>query len=674
MNISIPKINEKTIAFPPLKELLKGIILIVLSRGGIFGMSPLGVAFAATFTAKSGYIALVGLCFGMVNMGAGAIRYILTFFIYYILYYYKKIPGVKKRALTLGALTAVFRGIELLFSGFDAMGTVILLLEAVLTGGLYWLFTFLGGKSTVSRLARMVIFGSLLNGVQGAVIPYANVSLSVFCAIFVALSFSYACKLPVAALISGILAFIMSIGSSNAVAFFGAFSICASLGSMLSVYGKLGVATGFLCGLCISALYSGTLAGTGVFDLFAPLIAFIVLPEHIHYKISGLINRQFEAEFEEEESSCENKIATQLKTVARAVCGLADGVTVIPDRTIENKDQIFEKVSERVCKDCSLFETCKNQEKNRSKMEEIWKTMEEDGYCDLSNMPIGFGQICLRAERFLNEFGHVYELYKQNAISSGAAKSSRDIMARQYSEISNVIELLSKEIEAGETQFDGTGRIISPKVIVRTEPKAGYSVSGDSVIYFERENKFFVILCDGMGSGDDAMHQSRLTARLFEKFLKAGFDKETSLRMINSALALKADQESFSTVDILEIDTGTGECEFLKIGSAQSFIKRKKEIGIISSKSLPVGILENIEAQPIRCKVETGDIIVMVTDGVSEAGSGVLKGDWIKKLLLLEKRKPWEVADLIIEGAKARARFSDDMTCCVIKIEKRKEG
>ncbi len=673
MNISIPKINAKSITFPPVKELFKGIILIVLSRGGIFGMSPLGVAFAATFGAKSGYIALIGLCFGMVNMGASAIRYILTFFIYYILDYYKKIPTVEKRAFTLGIFTASFRGIELLFTGFDAMGTVMLILESVLTGGLYWLFTFLGGKSALSRLAQMVIFGSLLNGVQGAVIPYAGVSLSVFCAIFVALSFSYACNLPMASLMSGILAFVMSIGSSNAVAFFGAFSICAALGSMLSMYGKLGVATGFLAGLCISALYSGTLAGSGVFDLFAPLIAFVILPEHIHYKISGLINRQLEAELCEEEV-CENKIATQLKTVARAVCGLADGVTIIPDRCVENKEEIFEKVRARVCTDCSMAETCKNQEKNRSKMEEIWKTMEEDGYCDLSNMPIGFGQICLRSERFLNEFSHVYELYKQNAISCGVAKSSRDIMARQYSEISNVIELLSKEIEAGETEFDGTGRIISPKVTVRTEAKAGYSVSGDSVIYFERENKFFVILCDGMGSGDDAMHQSRLTARLFEKFLKAGFDKETSLRMINSALALKADQESFSTVDILEIDTVTGDCEFLKIGSAQSFIKKKKEIGVISSKSLPVGILENIDAQAIRCRAEVGDIIVMVTDGVSEAGSGVLKSDWIKKLLLLEKRKPWEVADLIIEGAKARARFSDDMTCCVIKIEKRKEG
>ena len=356
------------------------------------------------------------------------------------------------------------------------------------------------------------------------------------------------------------------------------------------------------------------------------------------------------------------------------MCDLADGVTSTPDRTVENKEEIFEKVRARVCRGCSMFENCTKQKTSFDNMEEIWQTMEESGYCDLTNMPVGFGQVCLRAERFLNEFRHIYELYKQNTLSYGAAKSSRYIMARQYNEISNVIELLSREIEAGEIEYDEGIRIFSPKVTVRSEAKTGYGVSGDTVIYFEKDNKFFVVLCDGMGSGDDAMHQSRLTARLFEKFLKAGFDKETSLRMINSALALKADQESFSTVDILEIDTETGDCEFLKIGSAQSFIKKKKEIGTISSKSLPVGILENIDAKPLRCKVEAGDIILMVTDGISEAGNGVLKADWIKKLLSLEKRKPWEIADLIIVGAKARAKFSDDMTCCVIKIEKRKEG
>jgi len=673
MNISIPKIPEKTLAFPAVKEILKGLMLIVLARTQLFGMSPIGIAYAATFSPQNAYIAFIGLCFGMSNFGAGAIRHILTFFIYYILTSVKDIPSAQKRAVLLGCLTVFISAFQLLLFGVNGSAVIRLMAEGVLAGGLCLLFLQAEGKTRISSFAQMVLFGSVLNGISGVIIPYVNVSLPVFCAVFAALCFAYSCELSLAALASGILAFVMSIGSAEATRFFGAFAICSALGSILSVYGKIGVSTGFLCGICVSVLYSGTLNGVGVFDLFAPLLMFSVLPEHIHYKINGFINRRFEDDFADDPHK-KRKLAEQLKTMASAVCDLADGVTATSDKNADNRDEIFEKVRSRVCDGCSLFENCKKKEKNDKNMDAIWNTMEEDGYCDLSNMPIGFGQICLRADRFLTEFGHIYELYKQNTLSSGAAKSSRNIMAKQYSEISNVIELLSREIESGEDSYDVDQKVYFPKVTVRTEAKSGYGVSGDTVIYFERKNKFYVILCDGMGSGDDAMHQSRLTARLFEKFLKAGFDKGTSLRMINSALALKADQESFSTVDILEIDTENGECEFLKIGSAQSFIKRKREIEIISSKSLPVGILESVDTKPQRCKVESGDIILMVTDGISEAGNGVLKTDWIKKLLSLEKRKPWEIADLIIVGAKARTRFMDDMTCCVIKIEKKKEG
>lgn len=673
MNISIPKIPERTITLPAVKDILKGLILIALSRTEIFGMSPLGLAFAGTFAPKNAYIAFIGLCFGTANFGTGALPYILTFFIYYILSALKKLQTTPKRIFALSFFLLIFSGLPKIFTGINTVGAITLVGEAVLTGGIYFLFTFLDRKGYVANFAQMIIFGGILTGISGAVIPYVNVSLSAFCGVFAALCITYACELPLAALSSGILAFCMTLGTPDAIRYFGAFSICAALGSLLSGFGKVGVATGFLCGLCVSVLYDGTLGAVGIFDLFAPLLAFAILPETVHYRISGIINSRFEAEVEEA-PCCEQKIVRQLKTVAGAVCDLAKGVTVGTERDDESCEEIFERVKMRVCKDCSMAETCKRNASYKENMEEIWQTIEEDGYCDLTNMPKGFRQVCLRAERFLNEFGHVYELYKQNMLSLGAAKSSRAIMAMQYSEISNVIELLSEEISDGDIEETEGKRIYSPKITVRREAKEGQIDSGDTVIYFEKGNKFFVILCDGMGSGEDAMHQSRLTARLFEKFLKAGFNKETSLRMINSALALKADQESFSTVDVLEIDTKTGECEFLKIGSAQTFIKKKKEIGVISSKSLPVGILENIETEPFRGRVENGDIILMVTDGISEAGNGVLKTDWIKKLLALEKRSPREIADLIITGAKARTRFRDDMTCCVIKIEKRKEG
>lgn len=672
MNISIPKIPEKAVILPKVKEFLKGVLLVAVSRTSFFGMWPFGPAFAAAFPVESAFTAFLGLCLGTSNLGMLSIKYILTFFIYYILNFFKKLPTVKTKAFALTFLTAVFLWLERDILAIGTKDYLFIMAEALLTGVIFILFSHQGEKTPAANLAKLVIFGAVLNGISGTVIPYINVSLPAFCVIFAAMCITYACELPLAALSSGLIAFLVAVGSENAIQYLGVFAICGGLGSLLSGYGKLGVVTGFLCGLCVGALYTGTTGDAGIFDILAPVLAFAFLPESLHYRISGLIGRQFEEEGEVSEPVAHGKIVRQLKKVAGAVCGLADGVVATYDEK-ENEDRIFERVTARVCTDCALFDTCKKQEFYSKNMKEIWKVIDNEGFCDTSNMPRSFEKDCRRPERFLSEFLHAYELYKQDTLSLGAAKSTRDIMARQYSEISNVIELMSQEIEETESEYDKEKRRFTPKITVRSEPKPGQSVSGDSVIYFEKDNKFYVILCDGMGSGTGAGHQSRLTARLFEKFLKAGFEKETSLRMINSALMLKADQESFSTVDILEIDTETGECEFLKVGSAQSFIKKKKEIEVISSKSLPVGILEKIDAVPEKNTLSSGDIILMMSDGISEAGSGILKNDWIKKLLLLEKRKPWEIADLIIVGAKARTRFSDDMTCCVIKIEKRKE-
>ena len=189
-------------------------------------------------------------------------------------------------------------------------------------------------------------------------------------------------------------------------------------------------------------------------------------------------------------------------------------------------------------------------------------------------------------------------------------------------------------------------------------------------IFNEKQGKYFVILCDGMGYGENALPISRLTVRLFSEFLRAGFRKETAVNLINSTLALKADKESFSTVDILEIDMETGVCEFLKIGSAQSFIKTKASIEEISSKALPVGILENVEVETQERMLKNNDIVMMVSDGIGEAGDGVMKNEWIKKMMLLENRNDSEILHLVLEGAKMRSRVSDDMTGIIIRIKK----
>ena len=211
------------------------------------------------------------------------------------------------------------------------------------------------------------------------------------------------------------------------------------------------------------------------------------------------------------------------------------------------------------------------------------------------------------------------------------------------------------------------------KVSVTQKKKDDEPVSGDTVIHFETEQcKYYVILCDGMGSGCDASRESRMTAELLGGFLKAGFTKSAALNLINSTLALKMDREGFSTIDLCEIDLRSGKCEFVKIGGAQSFVKSGDSIRIISAKGLPAGILEEINPDNIECTLADNDMIVMVSDGVSEAGYGMMRGEWIKRLMGVEGIENDELSKSIVNSARKKIypRTPDDMTAIVITIHK----
>lgn len=91
MNITIPKMSERTIVLPGKKELAKGLVLAALAGAQIPGMAPLGAAYAAAaFPAESAYIALAGLCAGTALAKLSVIKYVLAFFIYYIFVFVRR--------------------------------------------------------------------------------------------------------------------------------------------------------------------------------------------------------------------------------------------------------------------------------------------------------------------------------------------------------------------------------------------------------------------------------------------------------------------------------------------------------------------------------------------------------------------------------------------------------
>ena len=115
--------------------------------------------------------------------------------------------------------------------------------------------------------------------------------------------------------------------------------------------------------------------------------------------------------------------------------------------------------------------------------------------------------------------------------------------------------------------------------------KSNSSISGDSILNIRlKDGKYLVAISDGMGSGKDARKSSDKALKMLENLLLSGFDKKTSLELINSSL-INQNEEIFATLDIAIIDLYTGNIEFIKSGACPTYIKNGNKVQIIKANS-----------------------------------------------------------------------------------------
>lgn len=199
------------------------------------------------------------------------------------------------------------------------------------------------------------------------------------------------------------------------------------------------------------------------------------------------------------------------------------------------------------------------------------------------------------------------------------------------------------------------------------------NVSGDNYSFIElKDGRFMLALSDGMGTGPKAALESNTTITLLEKFLYAGFDKEVALKAINSLMLLKSNEESYATVDMTVINQYTGEVEFVKVGAVSTFIKREEEVQVIRTGTLPVGILSSIDVELVKKKLEDGDFVVMVTDGVLDCQKNIVdKEKWLAEIIMnIDTRNPQRLAEEILQSClEANGGVApDDMTVMAAKL------
>ena len=139
---------------------------------------------------------------------------------------------------------------------------------------------------------------------------------------------------------------------------------------------------------------------------------------------------------------------------------------------------------------------------------------------------------------------------------------------------------------------------------------------------------------------------------------------------MNVALALKSEDESGATLDLIRVDLYTGTARLFKAGAAPGFLVHGGRVRAVGEASLPVGILGSVTGQSRVVHLMAGDYAVLVSDGLLVDGA-----DWVMKQLELSAAAgdaPEAIAKTLVETARARAQKSghpDDITAAVLRLE-----
>ena len=475
--------------------------------------------------------------------------------------------------------------------------------------------------------------------------------------------------------------------------------LCAAgvLAGVFRSLGKAGSAMGFLSGPAIlGILYVPREVHPGMGGFFAAAAAFLLVPDSLLAKVE--IRKEpvrpisfympgkerTAAERVKAVSDSMERLAKTFRPVEEAVEEtdenvVSEGIPVIPgDTAAISLDGLIWKERYEECRE-AVAESFREMERILSELSlDIGATGDiSESYRDRLSGELRMRRVKLKSLTVLEKGGEKQEVYLQVQ-----AAGNRCMTARELS------ETVSKVLEASFVPAMDSRRIVTkeacmirliraPKYMMlhgiarasRTEKE----LSGDNFTFCRLpDGRMLFGVADGMGSGSRAFKDSEVVMEMAEQLLSSGFGLEQALQLMNAVLLLKEQEQRPSTVDLAVADLYSGSCRFVKAGGVTTFVKKQRNIEVIKAEGLPAGILSDVRPEYLERKLEDGDKIIMVTDGVLDALAGEDKEETMREVLsCISGENLQDMADEILRYAKLSGEeCRDDMTALTVGVWK----
>jgi len=260
-----------------------------------------------------------------------------------------------------------------------------------------------------------------------------------------------------------------------------------------------------------------------------------------------------------------------------------------------DREAILERARQQACSGCTLRRTCAQQRGFSPELLE--NPLEAD---------------CRKQGRLVPELRRAGQQLRTLQADRKRQEEYREALAQQYRFLSMYLRNLSDRLPR---------RAEYPKAEFRMElsmrSRSREEANGDRCFAFSGSDcRYFVVLCDGMGTGLGAAQEGQSAGKLLRQMLTAGFPAEHALRSLNSLLILQAKAGAVS-VDLAEISLESGIVHIYKWGAAPSWVLHRHGTEKIGTATPPPGIsVESTQMAVEKLSLRRGEVLMLVSDGV----------------------------------------------------------
>ncbi len=306
------------------------------------------------------------------------------------------------------------------------------------------------------------------------------------------------------------------------------------------------------------------------------------------------------------------------------------------------------RVADRACSGCAYRAECGEAERVRY----LPQTLLHQSSVAPEVIPPGCGQ----PQRLRLELQRGQDQYRMLRSDRQRQEEYRGALIQQYGFLAEYLQELADNLP----QREEAAARFRPEVAVCSRGKE--AANGDRCLYFAGpRSRYYVLLCDGMGTGEGAAFEARTAGSMLRRMLMAGYPAGHALQSLNSICVLRGSAGAV-TVDLVEADLVTGRASLYKWGAAPSWLLGRAGPERVGREGPPPGIsVEENRGTVDRVTLQYGVPLVLLSDGVdgSNAVAG-LEGDFDQPAGFL--------AALILEAGCTEV--PDDATAAVLRLHR----